>query len=190
VALKRNRVARDVNFTQLAKKLEGYTGSDIKEVCREAVVRICHEAAMSLEQHKKMPTRPTTIVASSSSSSPSSTSSSITTSTISTLATKAAMKAVTAASASSGRKVGRRRVLVGNDGGDDHDEEDDVEMDGWTEIQEEGEEEGRGFWDIPAALASPVDGAAAGSPSSSSGASASPFLLRPVTKVCRLKEVF
>jgi SpoVK/Ycf46/Vps4 family AAA+-type ATPase len=30
--------------------LEGYTGSDIKEVCREAVVQISHEQARLLDQ--------------------------------------------------------------------------------------------------------------------------------------------
>ena len=43
-------MADDVNLTQVALKLEGYTGSDIKEVCREAVVRISHEEALRLEQ--------------------------------------------------------------------------------------------------------------------------------------------
>ena len=49
VTLANNRVHSDVNFTQLAEKLEGYTGSDIKEVCREAVVRVAHERAQMLE---------------------------------------------------------------------------------------------------------------------------------------------
>lgn len=44
-----NRVDRSVNFTTLAEKLDGYTGSDIKEVCREAVVRVAHERARRLE---------------------------------------------------------------------------------------------------------------------------------------------
>ena len=39
-----------VNFTLIAEKLEGYTGSDIKEVCREAVVQISHEQARMLDQ--------------------------------------------------------------------------------------------------------------------------------------------
>jgi len=34
----------------IAEKLEGYTGSDIKEVCREAVVQISHEQARMLDQ--------------------------------------------------------------------------------------------------------------------------------------------
>jgi SpoVK/Ycf46/Vps4 family AAA+-type ATPase len=42
-------VDRSVNYTTLAEKLEGYTGSDIKEVCREAVVRVAHERAKMLE---------------------------------------------------------------------------------------------------------------------------------------------
>mmetsp|Transcript_44052 Transcript_44052/g.76789 ORF Transcript_44052/g.76789 Transcript_44052/m.76789 type:complete len:959 (-) Transcript_44052:35-2911(-) len=49
VTLANNRVSSSVNFTQLAEKLEGYTGSDIKEVCREAVVRVAHERAKQLE---------------------------------------------------------------------------------------------------------------------------------------------
>lgn len=40
-----NRVDPSVNFTAIAEALEGFTGSDIKEVCREAVVRIAHEKA-------------------------------------------------------------------------------------------------------------------------------------------------
>ena len=39
-----------VNFTKIAERLEGYTGSDIKEVCREAVVQISHEQARLLDQ--------------------------------------------------------------------------------------------------------------------------------------------
>ena len=39
-----------VNFTLIAEKLEGYTGSDIKEVCREAVVQISHEQVRMLDQ--------------------------------------------------------------------------------------------------------------------------------------------
>lgn len=50
VTLSGNRVHGSVNFTQLAEKLEGYTGSDIKEVCREAVVRVAHERARRLER--------------------------------------------------------------------------------------------------------------------------------------------
>jgi SpoVK/Ycf46/Vps4 family AAA+-type ATPase len=42
-------VHSSVNFTTLAERLEGYTGSDIKEVCREAVVRVAHERAQLLE---------------------------------------------------------------------------------------------------------------------------------------------
>ena len=49
VTLANNRISSSVNFTQLAEKLEGYTGSDIKEVCREAVVRVAHERAKQLE---------------------------------------------------------------------------------------------------------------------------------------------
>jgi SpoVK/Ycf46/Vps4 family AAA+-type ATPase len=43
-----NRVDPSVDFTAIAKDLEGFTGSDIKEVCREAVVRIAHEKAQVL----------------------------------------------------------------------------------------------------------------------------------------------
>jgi SpoVK/Ycf46/Vps4 family AAA+-type ATPase len=44
-----------VNFTTLAERLEGYTGSDIKEVCREAVVRVAHERARILEHGADLP---------------------------------------------------------------------------------------------------------------------------------------
>ncbi|MAD26123.1 MAG: hypothetical protein CMO44_18355 [Verrucomicrobiales bacterium] len=50
VTMKDNRVAKNVNFTKIAEKLDGYTGSDIKEVCREAVVRISHEQAYKLDK--------------------------------------------------------------------------------------------------------------------------------------------
>eukprot|EP00520_Triparma_pacifica_P017188 CAMPEP_0118646488 /NCGR_PEP_ID=MMETSP0785-20121206/8084_1 /TAXON_ID=91992 /ORGANISM="Bolidomonas pacifica, Strain CCMP 1866" /LENGTH=1321 /DNA_ID=CAMNT_0006538487 /DNA_START=131 /DNA_END=4093 /DNA_ORIENTATION=- len=50
VTMQNNRVAKAVNFTKIAEKLEGYTGSDIKEVCREAVVRISHEQASKLDK--------------------------------------------------------------------------------------------------------------------------------------------
>jgi SpoVK/Ycf46/Vps4 family AAA+-type ATPase len=50
VTLANNRVANDVDFDKLADNLEGYTGSDIKEVCREAVVKISHDFAKSIEQ--------------------------------------------------------------------------------------------------------------------------------------------
>ena len=49
VTLEGNRLAPEVNLTVLAQRLEGYTGSDIKEVCREAVVRVAHERAQYLE---------------------------------------------------------------------------------------------------------------------------------------------
>lgn len=54
VSLQHNRVSADVNLTAVAKRLEGYTGSDIKEVCREAVVRISHEAAAELEANPNL----------------------------------------------------------------------------------------------------------------------------------------
>lgn len=49
VIMAHNRMAPEVNLTSIAKKLEGYTGSDIREVCREAVVRIAHEESKRLE---------------------------------------------------------------------------------------------------------------------------------------------
>jgi SpoVK/Ycf46/Vps4 family AAA+-type ATPase len=45
-----NRMAPTVDLSSLAKRLEGYTGSDIREICREAVARIAHEEARKLEQ--------------------------------------------------------------------------------------------------------------------------------------------
>lgn len=50
VTLAENRLDPAVNLTQIAEQLEGYTGSDIKEVCREAVVQISHEQAKLLDQ--------------------------------------------------------------------------------------------------------------------------------------------
>jgi ATPase family AAA domain-containing protein 1 len=50
VTLAENRLDPSVNLTQIAERLEGYTGSDIKEVCREAVVQISHEQARRLDQ--------------------------------------------------------------------------------------------------------------------------------------------
>lgn len=50
VTLAENRLDKAVNLTQIAERLEGYTGSDIKEVCREAVVQISHEQARLLDQ--------------------------------------------------------------------------------------------------------------------------------------------
>lgn len=49
VTMAENRVDPAVNLTDIAERLEGYTGSDIKEVCREAVVRISHEQARLLD---------------------------------------------------------------------------------------------------------------------------------------------
>ncbi len=51
VTMAENRVDPSVNFTEIARKLEGFTGSDIKEVCREAVVRIAHAHAEDLEKN-------------------------------------------------------------------------------------------------------------------------------------------
>lgn len=49
VTLAENRIDISVNFTSIADLLDGYTGSDIKEVCREAVVQISHEQARLLD---------------------------------------------------------------------------------------------------------------------------------------------
>jgi SpoVK/Ycf46/Vps4 family AAA+-type ATPase len=50
VTLAENRLGPDVNLTIIAERLEGYTGSDLKEVCREAVVQISHEHARMLDR--------------------------------------------------------------------------------------------------------------------------------------------
>jgi len=50
VTLAENRLGPDVNLTVIAERLEGYTGSDLKEVCREAVVQISHEHARMLDR--------------------------------------------------------------------------------------------------------------------------------------------
>jgi len=50
VTLAENRLDPKVNLTAIAERLEGYTGSDLKEVCREAVVQISHEQAQLLDQ--------------------------------------------------------------------------------------------------------------------------------------------
>lgn len=50
VTLAENRLDTGVNLTMIAERLEGYTGSDIKECCREAVVQISHEQARMLDQ--------------------------------------------------------------------------------------------------------------------------------------------
>mmetsp|Transcript_6274 Transcript_6274/g.9552 ORF Transcript_6274/g.9552 Transcript_6274/m.9552 type:complete len:267 (+) Transcript_6274:66-866(+) len=50
VTMAENRLSADVNLTVIAERLEGYTGSDIKEVCREAVVQISHQQARVLDQ--------------------------------------------------------------------------------------------------------------------------------------------
>jgi len=49
VTLRDNNVDDDVDLTILAKKLDGYSGSDCKEICREAIVRISHEHARKLD---------------------------------------------------------------------------------------------------------------------------------------------
>ena len=50
VTLAENRLDPAVNLTAIAERLDGYTGSDIKEVCREAVVQISHEQARMLDR--------------------------------------------------------------------------------------------------------------------------------------------
>lgn len=45
-----NRLDSSFNATAIAQKLEGYTGSDLKELCREAAVAIAHEQARLLDQ--------------------------------------------------------------------------------------------------------------------------------------------
>ena len=50
VTLAENRLDPSVNLTAIADRLDGYTGSDIKEICREAVVQISHEQARLLDQ--------------------------------------------------------------------------------------------------------------------------------------------
>ena len=50
VSLMGNRIDPEVNLTTIAEMLDGYSGSDIKEVCREAVVRIAHERAKIFEE--------------------------------------------------------------------------------------------------------------------------------------------
>ncbi len=49
VTLRNNKLSPDVNITDIAAKLKGYTGSDIKEICREAVLRGAHNQAARLE---------------------------------------------------------------------------------------------------------------------------------------------
>jgi len=58
VSLSKNRLAPDVNLTKIAQQLDGYTGSDIKEVCREAVVAISHEEAQRMEELSKARSAP------------------------------------------------------------------------------------------------------------------------------------
>lgn len=50
VTLAENRLDPNVNLTKIAERLDGYTGSDLKEVCREAVVQISHEQARLIDQ--------------------------------------------------------------------------------------------------------------------------------------------
>lgn len=59
VSLAQNRVDAAVNLTEIAAQLEGYTGSDLKEICREAVVAIAHERAAQLERGEALATAST-----------------------------------------------------------------------------------------------------------------------------------
>lgn len=54
VTLAENRLGSDVNLTLIAERLEGYTGSDLKEVSREAVVQISHEQARMLDRGEQL----------------------------------------------------------------------------------------------------------------------------------------
>lgn len=54
VTLSENRLSPSVNLTKIAETLEGYTGSDLKEVCREAVVRIAHDRAKQIDSSDLM----------------------------------------------------------------------------------------------------------------------------------------
>ena len=56
VTLADNRLDPAVNLTDVAQRLEGYTGSDLKEICREAVVQISHEQAHLLDQQQQQST--------------------------------------------------------------------------------------------------------------------------------------
>ena len=51
VTLARNRLDASVDLDGVAAKLEGYSGSDCKEVCREAIVRISHELGIEVGEH-------------------------------------------------------------------------------------------------------------------------------------------
>lgn len=57
VTLADNRLDPAVNLTDVAQRLEGYTGSDLKEICREAVVQISHEQAHMLDQQQQQNTQ-------------------------------------------------------------------------------------------------------------------------------------
>lgn len=50
VTLSKNQLGPDVNLTKIAERLQGYTGSDLKEVCQEAIVQISHEQARMLDR--------------------------------------------------------------------------------------------------------------------------------------------
>lgn len=49
VSLRHHTLDAACNITELAASMEGYTGSDIKEICREACVAVAHERAQWLE---------------------------------------------------------------------------------------------------------------------------------------------
>jgi SpoVK/Ycf46/Vps4 family AAA+-type ATPase len=50
VGLEGNRLGPDVDLKELAGKLEQYSGSDIRELCREAIVSISNARARELEE--------------------------------------------------------------------------------------------------------------------------------------------
>jgi SpoVK/Ycf46/Vps4 family AAA+-type ATPase len=48
-----NRMAPDVDFSAIAKRMKGYTGSDIRKICREVKARVAHAEARKLEREGK-----------------------------------------------------------------------------------------------------------------------------------------
>jgi len=53
VVLKDNKLSSNVNLSDIAARLKGYSGSDIKEICREAVLRGAHFQAARLECYRR-----------------------------------------------------------------------------------------------------------------------------------------
>jgi SpoVK/Ycf46/Vps4 family AAA+-type ATPase len=49
VTLRHNRVAADVDLQEMAERLDQYSGSDLRELCREAVVSVSNTRARELE---------------------------------------------------------------------------------------------------------------------------------------------